>query len=126
MNFITLGINHRTASMDVREKILFSIEEIKSLLPMITFTMQLSAINLLKSRIKSLTKSVVIGNTTADALLKINIQPDIIANPSTIEGLLKRIVEYFEIKSVKHSFNQLIFCMHKFYFLYNLFFFLSI
>lgn len=33
MNFITLGINHRTAPIEVREKIWFSIEEIKAFLP---------------------------------------------------------------------------------------------
>lgn len=35
MNFITLGINHRTAPVEVREKIWFSIEEIKSFLPVL-------------------------------------------------------------------------------------------
>lgn len=33
MNLITLGINHRTAPIEVREKIWFSIDEIKSFLP---------------------------------------------------------------------------------------------
>lgn len=74
------------------------------MIDVVTFTSPSSAINFfkifskedIKSKISSLTKIAVIGNTTADALLKLNVQPDIIANPSTIEGLLKSIVKYFE------------------------------
>lgn len=69
----------------------------------VTFTSPSTALNFfkifskweIKNRINTLTKIAVIGNTTAAALLKINIKPDIIANPSTIEGLLKSIIKYF-------------------------------
>lgn len=77
---------------------------IEKCIDVITFTSPSTAINFfkiisdnyIKNSISELTKIAVIGKTTAITLEKIGIKPDILAEPSTIDGLIKNIKIFFE------------------------------
>lgn len=84
---------------DVKQKLL------RRTIDVVTFTSPSTANNFfkiisdqnIKASIKELTKIAVIGVTTAKALEKNGITPHIIAEPSTLEGLLESIKKYFEV-----------------------------